>query len=121
MNQSREIPQLCLLFFFFLYFFPPDKTELPVFVELASISAGENDMDIDRVRSFRDAMAASAPIILDLSPTAGFDQFSAALSLIREAIVKDSTLPKKLVSLEVPRPKVTWTLAVRPSCSHVGV
>ncbi|KAM6107493.1 LOW QUALITY PROTEIN: E3 ubiquitin-protein ligase rnf213-alpha-like, partial [Phoenicopterus ruber ruber] len=62
------------------------KTEIPVFVELASISAGENDMDIDRVRFFRDAMAASAPIVLDLSPTAGFEQFSAALSSIREAI-----------------------------------
>ncbi|XP_042653147.1 E3 ubiquitin-protein ligase rnf213-alpha-like [Tyto alba] len=73
-----------------------EKTEIPVFVELASISAGENDMDIDRVRVFRDAMTASAPIVLDLSPTAGFDQFSAALSFIRKAIEKDSHLPKKL-------------------------
>nr|XP_009916892.1 PREDICTED: E3 ubiquitin-protein ligase RNF213-like [Haliaeetus albicilla] len=41
-------------------------------------------------------MAASAPIVLDLSPTAGFDQFLAALSFIREAIAKDSKLPEKL-------------------------
>ncbi|XP_026723294.1 E3 ubiquitin-protein ligase rnf213-alpha-like [Athene cunicularia] len=75
-----------------------DKTEIPVFVELASISAGENDMDIDRVRFFRDAMSASAPIVLDLTPTAGFEEFSAALSFIREAIEKDSKLPKKLKS-----------------------
>ncbi|XP_074786497.1 E3 ubiquitin-protein ligase rnf213-alpha-like [Athene noctua] len=75
-----------------------DKTEIPVFVELASISAGENDMDIDRVRFFRDAMSASAPIVLDLSRTAGFEEFSAALSFIREAIEKDSKLPKKLKS-----------------------
>ncbi|XP_072704248.1 E3 ubiquitin-protein ligase rnf213-alpha-like isoform X2 [Ciconia boyciana] len=73
-----------------------DKTEIPVFVELASISAGENDMDIDRVRFFRDAMTASAPIVLDLGSTAGFDEFSKALSFIREAIAKDSKLPKKL-------------------------
>ncbi|KAM6364551.1 LOW QUALITY PROTEIN: E3 ubiquitin-protein ligase rnf213-alpha-like [Pluvialis apricaria] len=73
-----------------------DKTEIPVFVELASISAGETDMDIDRVRFFRDAMAASAPIIFDLSPTAGFEQFSEALSFIGEAIAKDPKLPKKL-------------------------
>ncbi|KAM9258624.1 E3 ubiquitin-protein ligase rnf213-alpha-like [Morus bassanus] len=73
-----------------------DKTEIPVFVELASISAGENDMDIDRVSFFRDAMVASAPIVLDLSPTDGFDQFSEALSFIREAIAKDEKLPKKL-------------------------
>ncbi|XP_062496366.1 E3 ubiquitin-protein ligase RNF213-like isoform X4 [Pezoporus occidentalis] len=73
-----------------------DKTEIPVFVELASISAGENDIDIDRVGFFRDAMAASAPIILDLSPTAGFDQFSEALSFIKDAVAKDRKLPKKL-------------------------
>ncbi|KAM6032909.1 E3 ubiquitin-protein ligase rnf213-alpha-like isoform 2-T2 [Chlamydotis macqueenii] len=73
-----------------------DKTKIPVFVELASISVGENDMDIDKVSFFRDAMTASAPIVLDLSPTDGFDQFSAALSFVREAISKDSKLPKKL-------------------------
>lgn len=90
-------------------------------MDLASISAGENDMDIDRVRFFRDAMAASAPIVLDLSPTAGFKEFSEALSFIREAIVKDKNLPKKLVSPQVPCPKVTCMLAVWPNCSHVGV
>lgn len=119
-NQSREIPHTCLLFSFFLYFPPPDKTEIPVFVELASISAGENDMDIDRVSFFRDAMTASAPIVLDLGPTAGFEQFSEALAFIREAIEKDRKLPKKLVSLQVLCPKVTWTFVGRPSCSRVG-
>ncbi|XP_075580950.1 E3 ubiquitin-protein ligase rnf213-alpha-like [Pelecanus crispus] len=73
-----------------------DKMEIPAFVELASISAGENDLDIDRVSFFRDAMTAAAPIVLDLSPTAGFDQFSEALSFVREAIAKDTKLPKKL-------------------------
>ncbi|XP_074672203.1 E3 ubiquitin-protein ligase rnf213-alpha-like isoform X1 [Strix aluco] len=73
-----------------------DKTEIPVFVELASIFAGENDMDIDKVRFFRDAMAASAPIIFDLGPTSGFEQFFSALSFISEATAKDSNLPKKL-------------------------
>ncbi|XP_009952271.1 PREDICTED: E3 ubiquitin-protein ligase RNF213-like [Leptosomus discolor] len=73
-----------------------DKTEIPVFVELASISAGENDIDIDKVRFFRDAMVASAPIIFDLTPTSGFEQLSAALSFISEATAKDNNLPKKL-------------------------
>ncbi|XP_074426105.1 E3 ubiquitin-protein ligase rnf213-alpha-like isoform X2 [Larus michahellis] len=73
-----------------------DKTEIPVFVDLASISAGENDRDIDKVRFFRDAMAASAPIIFDLRPTSGFEQFFAALSFISEATEKDNNLPKKL-------------------------
>ncbi|XP_063997714.1 E3 ubiquitin-protein ligase RNF213-like, partial [Pogoniulus pusillus] len=73
-----------------------DKTEIPVFVELASISAGESDMDIDRVKFFRDAMAAAAPIVYDLSPTDGFDQFIAALAFVTEAVTKDPKLPKKL-------------------------
>ncbi|PKU43384.1 hypothetical protein llap_6310 [Limosa lapponica baueri] len=73
-----------------------DKTEISVFVELASISAGESDIDIDKVRFFRDAMAASAPIIFDLRPTSGFEQFSAALSFVNEATAKDNNLPKKL-------------------------
>ncbi|XP_026713188.1 E3 ubiquitin-protein ligase rnf213-alpha-like [Athene cunicularia] len=73
-----------------------DKREIPVFVELASIFAGENDMDIDKVRFFRDAMAASAPIIFDLGPTSDFEQFFSALSFISEATAKDSNLSKKL-------------------------
>ncbi|XP_062457519.1 E3 ubiquitin-protein ligase rnf213-alpha-like [Rhea pennata] len=73
-----------------------DKSEIPVFVDLASVSAGGNEKDIDRVRFFRNAMAASAPIVLDLCPTDGFKQFSAALSFIREAVGKDSNLTKNL-------------------------
>ncbi|XP_074854696.1 E3 ubiquitin-protein ligase rnf213-alpha-like [Carettochelys insculpta] len=73
-----------------------DKTELPTFVELASISAGENAMDIDRVKFFRDAISASVPILFDLTPESGFDAFSSALEPIREAVASDSNLPKKL-------------------------
>ncbi|XP_056183966.1 E3 ubiquitin-protein ligase rnf213-alpha-like isoform X3 [Falco biarmicus] len=73
-----------------------DKTEIPAFVELASIYAGENDIDIDKVQFFRDAVTASAPIIFDLGPTSGFEHFSAALSFISEATAKDHNLPKKL-------------------------
>ena len=100
-------------------FFSPDKTEIPVFVELASISAGENDIDIDRVRFFRDAIAVSAPIIFDLRPTSGFEQFCAALSFIREAIAKDNNLPKKLVSLQIPCSKITWTFTKRLNCQSL--
>ncbi|XP_054668231.1 E3 ubiquitin-protein ligase RNF213-like [Grus americana] len=53
-------------------------------------------MCIDTVSFFRDTMAAFAPIRLDPSPTAEFDPFAAAPSFAREAIAKDSELPKKL-------------------------
>ncbi|XP_068024256.1 E3 ubiquitin-protein ligase rnf213-alpha-like [Melanerpes formicivorus] len=73
-----------------------DKSEIPAFVELASISAGESDLDIDRVKTFREAMAAAAPIVYDLSPTAGFQQFIAAVAFVTEAVTRDPELPKKL-------------------------
>ncbi|KYO18317.1 hypothetical protein Y1Q_0012798 [Alligator mississippiensis] len=73
-----------------------DKTELPTFVDLASISAGENDMDIDKVRFFRDAISVSGPIIFDLQSTSGFKDFHEALHPIRDAIVNDDKLPEKL-------------------------
>ncbi|XP_030418159.1 E3 ubiquitin-protein ligase RNF213-like isoform X2 [Gopherus evgoodei] len=73
-----------------------DKTELPTFVELASISAGENDMDIDKVTFFRDAVSASVPILFDLTPESGFEAFSSALNPIRDAVENDDKLPKKL-------------------------
>ncbi|KAM7163185.1 E3 ubiquitin-protein ligase rnf213-alpha-like isoform 1-T1 [Macrochelys suwanniensis] len=73
-----------------------DKTELPTFVELASISAGENDLDIDKVRFFRDAVSASVPIIFDLTPESGFEAFSSALNPIKDAVENDNELPKKL-------------------------
>ncbi|KAH1172131.1 hypothetical protein KIL84_007749, partial [Mauremys mutica] len=73
-----------------------EKTELPTFVELASISAGENDMDIDKVKFFRDAVSASVPILFDLTPESGFEAFSSALSPIRDAVENDNKLLKKL-------------------------
>ncbi|GAB0180509.1 E3 ubiquitin-protein ligase rnf213-alpha-like [Grus japonensis] len=93
-----------------------DKIEIPVFMELASISAGENDIDIDKVQFFCDAIAASAPIIFDLRPTSGFERLSAALSFISKTTAKDNNLPKKFMSLQIPCSKITCTCTRRMNC-----
>ncbi|XP_066547032.1 E3 ubiquitin-protein ligase rnf213-alpha [Amia ocellicauda] len=73
-----------------------DFTELPVFVDLASISAGENDMDVDKVRFFRDAVTASAPIIY-LTPDTGLDEFEEAVKLLTITLQNDPKAKEKLI------------------------
>uniref|UniRef100_A0A670Y6Z8 RING-type E3 ubiquitin transferase n=1 Tax=Pseudonaja textilis TaxID=8673 RepID=A0A670Y6Z8_PSETE len=73
-----------------------DKNELKVFVELASISAGENDMDVDRVACFHDAVFGYSSILYDLKREAGFKEFMKCLENIWKALESDHNLPTKL-------------------------
>lgn len=70
-----------------------------MFVDLASISAGENDIDVDRVAYFHDAVQGYAPLLYDLDTNAGFDEFMQRLKELWKALDNDQNLPKKLVSL----------------------
>ncbi|XP_047614339.1 E3 ubiquitin-protein ligase RNF213 isoform X4 [Phacochoerus africanus] len=71
-------------------------TELKVFVDLASISAGENDIDVDRVACFHDAVQGYAPLLYDLDTNAGFDEFMQRLKELWKALDNDQNLPRKL-------------------------
>uniref|UniRef100_A0A8C9SEG1 RING-type E3 ubiquitin transferase n=1 Tax=Scleropages formosus TaxID=113540 RepID=A0A8C9SEG1_SCLFO len=62
-----------------------DINELKVFVDLASISAGENDLDVDRVACFHDAVLGYSSMLYDLKPEADF-----------HTLENDFNLPKKL-------------------------
>ncbi|XP_072560845.1 E3 ubiquitin-protein ligase rnf213-alpha isoform X2 [Paramormyrops kingsleyae] len=73
-----------------------DINELKVFVDLASISAGENDLDVDRVACFHDAVLGYASMLYDLKPDAGFQSFNEALKKLWKAFENDCNLPKKL-------------------------
>ncbi|XP_026523023.1 E3 ubiquitin-protein ligase RNF213 [Notechis scutatus] len=73
-----------------------DKNELKVFVELASISAGENDMDVDRVACFHDAVFGYSSILYDLKREAGFKELMKCLENIWKALESDHNLPTKL-------------------------
>lgn len=78
---------------------PQDINELKVFVDLASISAGENDIDVDRVACFHDAMQGYASLLYKLDASAGFDAFMTHLEELWKALENDPHLPHKLVSL----------------------
>uniref|UniRef100_A0A4X1UID3 E3 ubiquitin-protein ligase RNF213 n=1 Tax=Sus scrofa TaxID=9823 RepID=A0A4X1UID3_PIG len=73
-----------------------EALELKVFVDLASISAGENDIDVDRVAYFHDAVQGYAPLLYDLDTNAGFDEFMQRLKELWKALDNDQNLPKKL-------------------------
>ncbi|XP_036409284.1 E3 ubiquitin-protein ligase rnf213-alpha isoform X2 [Megalops cyprinoides] len=73
-----------------------DINELKVFVDLASISAGENDLDVDRVACFHDAVLGYSPMLYELKPEAGFQAFKDTLKKLWKALDNDHNLPKKL-------------------------
>ncbi|XP_018410445.1 PREDICTED: E3 ubiquitin-protein ligase RNF213-like [Nanorana parkeri] len=73
-----------------------DVNELKVFVDLASISAGENDMDVDRVACFHDAVLGYSPLFYDLKREFGFDSFMQCLEKLWKALQSDPKLPEKL-------------------------
>ncbi|XP_017280867.1 E3 ubiquitin-protein ligase rnf213-alpha [Kryptolebias marmoratus] len=73
-----------------------DINELKVFVDLASISAGENDMDVDRVACFHDAVLGYGSVLYELKPDSGFRAFKEVLNKLWRAFENDNNLPKKL-------------------------
>lgn len=72
--------------------------ELKVFVDLASISAGENDMDVDRVACFHDTVHGYSSLLYELRQESGFEDFMCCLKKLWRALDSDENLPKKLVS-----------------------
>ncbi|XP_075132003.1 LOW QUALITY PROTEIN: E3 ubiquitin-protein ligase RNF213-like [Leptodactylus fuscus] len=70
--------------------------ELKVFVDLASISAGENDMDVDRVACFHDAVLGYSSLLYELDSHSGFDKLMTCLQKLWRALKNDPNLPKKL-------------------------
>ncbi|XP_040294528.1 E3 ubiquitin-protein ligase RNF213-like [Bufo bufo] len=73
-----------------------DVNELKVFVDLASISAGENDMDVDRVACFHDAVLGYSSLLYELNSNSGFDDLMACLQKLWKALKSDRNLSKKL-------------------------
>ncbi|KAG9491250.1 hypothetical protein GDO78_006558, partial [Eleutherodactylus coqui] len=73
-----------------------DVNELKVFVDLASISAGENDMDVDRVACFHDAVLGYSSLLYELGSHSGFDDLMGCLQKLWKALQSDRNLPKKL-------------------------
>ncbi|XP_072522974.1 E3 ubiquitin-protein ligase rnf213-alpha-like isoform X2 [Salminus brasiliensis] len=71
-------------------------SQLKVFVDLATISAGENAMDVDRVACFHDAVLGYSSMLYGLSVDSDFDAFRKALQKLWQALENDKDIPKKL-------------------------
>ncbi len=78
-------------------FITSDINELKVFVDLASISAGENDLEVDRVACFHDTVLGYSSMLYDLKPDADFKIFKETLKKLWKALDNDPNLPNKLV------------------------
>ncbi|XP_078257452.1 E3 ubiquitin-protein ligase rnf213-alpha-like isoform X1 [Rhinoraja longicauda] len=70
--------------------------EVKVFVDLASISAGENDMEVDRVACFHDAIMGYSPFIYGLQQKIDFKKLRDSVEEIQKALYSDPKLPEKL-------------------------
>uniref|UniRef100_A0A3P8SYM7 RING-type E3 ubiquitin transferase n=1 Tax=Amphiprion percula TaxID=161767 RepID=A0A3P8SYM7_AMPPE len=71
-------------------------SDVKVYVDLASISAGENDTEIDQVACFHDAVMGYAPLLYSLSPNAGFEEFMKCAQQVWDTQSRDEKLPDKL-------------------------
>ena len=74
-----------------------DMQELKVFVDLAMISAGETDMEVDRVSCFHRAATGYAPFIFELKGNVGYKELLVMTQKVWKALKMDNDLPKKLV------------------------
>ncbi|XP_069055826.1 E3 ubiquitin-protein ligase RNF213 isoform X2 [Pleurodeles waltl] len=93
-----------------------DINELKVFVDLASISAGENDMDVDRVACFHDAVLGYSPLLYELKPESGLQELMQCLKKLWKALENDEKLPKKL---EDSARHLQWLKTVKESHGSV--
>ncbi|XP_053495453.1 E3 ubiquitin-protein ligase rnf213-alpha [Ictalurus furcatus] len=74
----------------------PDISQLKVFVDLATISAGENAMDVDRVACFHDVVQGYSSMLYGLSADSDFYAFKRALQKLWKALESDRDITKKL-------------------------
>uniref|UniRef100_UPI0037E7EAB2 E3 ubiquitin-protein ligase rnf213-beta n=1 Tax=Semicossyphus pulcher TaxID=241346 RepID=UPI0037E7EAB2 len=73
-----------------------NMSDVKVYVDLASISAGENDAEIDQVACFHDAVMGYAPLLYSLSCHAGFEEFMKCAQQVWDTQSRDEKLPDKL-------------------------
>ena len=75
-----------------------DEQELKVFVDLAMISAGEDDMEIDRISYMHTSCLGFGSLIFGYRPEHGFDELSQLLEHVWLVIEANPNIEEKLVS-----------------------
>ncbi|XP_062573652.1 E3 ubiquitin-protein ligase rnf213-alpha-like, partial [Saccostrea cucullata] len=73
-----------------------DVKELKVFVDLASISAGEGDMEVAKVKCLHAATTGYAPLIFNLEKINDYDLLFKFCAEVWKEMDADMTLPEKL-------------------------
>ncbi|KAL3881514.1 hypothetical protein ACJMK2_027946, partial [Sinanodonta woodiana] len=71
--------------------------ELKVFVDLASISAGEGDMEIAKVNCLHAAITGYAPLIFDINENSGYQALLEKCQILWKELKADRNLPEKLI------------------------
>ncbi|XP_022796391.1 E3 ubiquitin-protein ligase rnf213-alpha-like isoform X1 [Stylophora pistillata] len=96
--------------------------ELKVLVDLALISAGESDMETDRISSLHTSCLGFAPLIFDLKESeeqgVSFDQLMKACDPVWKAVETDQMLPKKLYDTSR---HLEWLKTVKESHGSVAM
>ncbi len=74
-----------------------DRNDLKTFYDLATISAGESDHELDRVSHFYQAVSAYSPLLLELKEDCSFAEFEAACKSVFTTLASDREIANKLV------------------------
>lgn len=82
-----------------------------MFVDLASISAGEGDLEVARVKLLHAATTGYAPLIFNLDDQCDYIRFLDKCKLVWKELKTDPQLPLKLVIFSL------ITLICMPICS----
>uniref|UniRef100_A0A673JVR7 RING-type E3 ubiquitin transferase n=1 Tax=Sinocyclocheilus rhinocerous TaxID=307959 RepID=A0A673JVR7_9TELE len=90
--------------------------DLKTFMELASISAGENDADTDRLASFETVVMGYGPLLYSLPKNAGFEEFIDCAKQVLDILDKDKKLVDKLVD---SRRWLDWLKGLRETYGSV--
>ena len=75
-----------------------DEQELKVFVDLAMISAGEDDMEIDRISCMHTSCLGFGPLIFGYSEDDGFKELMRLCEPVWQAVNVNPSIKDKLVS-----------------------
>ncbi|KAA0724978.1 E3 ubiquitin-protein ligase rnf213-beta [Triplophysa tibetana] len=70
--------------------------DLKTFMDLATIPAGENDVDTDRIANFESAVMGYSPLLYSLQNRAGFEEFIKCAQQVWDTLDKDEKLMDKL-------------------------
>ncbi|CAC5425101.1 RNF213 [Mytilus coruscus] len=97
---------------------PSGLKELKVFVDLASISAGEGDYEIDKVNCLHSATSGYSPLIFSLDQDCDAAVFLHRCEEVWKELKADPKLPKKLVDTQR---QLDWLKSVKQTHGSVEV